>query len=147
MTNGTIGSTQDTLHPLVRVALWLLALVSAGNALWMLAHAWSWFQWIPGVTDTGEANAHFIHDVGIVYLICALGFVWCIRNPIRGYPVMVGIALFFAGHALGHVIEIIIGQLPHSHWLIDLPLIFAPGVFLAVLVLPPIWQRITGAAA
>lgn len=130
------------VRPLVRRLLWILAVVSAGNGLWMLAHAWSWFRWIPGVSDTGEPNAHFIHDVGIVYLLCAAGFVWCMRRPARGYPLFVGITLFFSGHALGHVAEILAGQLPSSHWLIDLPLVFAPALLLIVLACPPVWRRI-----
>ncbi len=44
--------------------LWALGLLNLANGAWMLLHAWSWFQWIPGVSDTGAANAHFIHDVG-----------------------------------------------------------------------------------
>lgn len=137
------ANPSGAFHPLVRGLLWLLALVSAGNALWMLGHAWSWFRVIPGVTDTGEPNAHFIHDVGIVYLLCAGGFVWCMRNVARAYPLFVGITLFFSGHALGHVVEILVSQLPHSHWLIDLPLVFAPALSLCVLAWPPVWRRVT----
>lgn len=131
------------MHSGLKAFLWVLAVVSAGNALWMIGHAWSWFAWIPGVSDTGEPNAHFIHDVGIVYLVCALGFVWSTRNAARAWPVMVGITLFFAGHALGHVVEILLGQLPHSHWYIDLPLVFLPALALTLIILPPVWQRLT----
>lgn len=139
---GNAAPDQCRVQPVIRVILWLLAAVSAVNAVWMLAHAWSWFRWIPGVTDTGVANAHFIHDVGIVYLLCAGGLLWCTRRPERGYPLFIGIALFFIGHALGHVAEILAGQLPISHWLIDLPLVFAPAVLLAVLACPPVWRRV-----
>lgn len=136
------GESAVVLHPKITLLLRLLALVSAANAVWMLAHAWSWFQWVPGVANTGQPNAHFIHDVGIVYLLCALGLVWCTRRPLRGYPVLVGITLFFCGHALGHVIEILIGQLPMSHWIIDIPLVFLPALMLGVLVWPSLWQRL-----
>jgi len=135
-------TADGAMHPKIQLLLWALALVSAGNAIWMLLHAWSWFRWIPGVTNTGAANTHFIHDVGIVYLLCALGLVWCMRRPQRGYPLLVGITLFFCGHALGHVIEIILGQLPMSHWIIDIPLVFAPALMLGVFVVPAIWNRI-----
>ncbi|MDX1497503.1 MAG: hypothetical protein R3352_08115 [Salinisphaeraceae bacterium] len=130
------------MHKGLKLFLWLLALVSTGNALWMLAHAWSWFAWVPGVADTGEPNAHFIHDVGIAYLVCAIGFVWSTRNAARAWPVMAGITLFFAGHALGHVVEILLGQLPHSHWVIDLPLVFLPAILLVVIVTPAVWKRL-----
>lgn len=145
--SNTVPASQAAqLYRPIRLALWLLALVSAGNALWMLGNAWSWFQRIPGVADTGTANAHFIHDVGIVYLLCALGLVWCTRNVARAYPLFVGISAFFVGHALGHVAEILAGALPHSHWLIDVPLVFVPALFLGALALPPVWRRLTMAA-
>lgn len=134
------------MHPGLKAFLWALALVSVANALWMIGHAWSWFEWLPGVTDTGEPNAHFIHDVGIVYLVCALGFVWSTRNADRARPVMVGITMFFAGHALGHVVEILVGQLPHSHWHIDIPLVFAPALALVIIVSPSVWPRLTSTA-
>lgn len=121
----------------------LLALVSLANGIWMMLHAWSWFEWIPGVTDTGTANAHFIHDVGIAFVVCALGLFWCARNLAQARPVYLGITLFIAGHALGHVVEILTGLLPHSHWLIDIPLVFLPAVLLVTAALPTNWQRLT----
>lgn len=123
----------------------LLAAISLGNGLWMMLHAWSWFEWIPGVTDTGEANAHFIHDVGIAFTVCAIGLFWCARNLAVARPVYLGITFFIAGHALGHVVEIIAGLLPHSHWYIDIPLVFLPATLLAIAALPNNWARLTQA--
>ena len=120
-------------------ALWLLAIVSLLNAVWMLTHAWSWFEWIPGVADTGSANAHFIHDVGIAYAVCGVGLFWTTRNIATARPVYLGITAFFVGHALGHVLEILLGALPHSHWLIDIPLVFAPAAVLWWFALPKQW--------
>ncbi len=124
--------------------LWIFALVNLANGAWMLTHAWSWFSWIPGVTDTGEANAHFIHDVGVAYSVCGIGFIWCARHLNRAWPVFMGITLFYVGHALGHVVEILAGLLPHSHWWIDLPLVFAPAVLLTLIAIPGNWKKITG---
>lgn len=123
--------------------LWLMGAVSLANGAWMLAHAWSWFTWLPGVMDTGAVNAHFIHDVGVVYAICGAGFIWCARNLPVARPLFVGITLFFVGHALGHVAEILAGQLPARHWWVDLPLVFAPAVALAAVALPAGWRRVT----
>ena len=122
--------------------LWVMGLGSIANGAWMLAHVWSWFTTLPGVIDTGAVNAHFIHDVGIAYALCGAGFIWCARNLADARPVFVGITLFFVGHALGHVAEILAGQLPSSHWWIDLPLVFAPAVLLGVLALPGNWRRV-----
>lgn len=126
-----------------KIFLRLLALVSLGNGIWMVLHAWSWFEWIPGVSDTGAANAHFIHDVGIAFVVCALGLFWCAKNLAQARPVYLGVTLFIAGHALGHVVEILAGLLPHSHWLIDIPLVFLPAILLVLAALPANWQRLT----
>ena len=122
----------------------VMAVVSIANGCWMIAHAWSWFAFIPGVTDTGEANAHFIHDVGIAYVTCGIGLLWCLRHLDRAWPVFAGIALFNGGHAIGHVVEILAGQLPASHWLIDLPLVFLPSLALVLSAIPTNWQRLSG---
>lgn len=121
----------------------ILATISLANGLWMMAHAWSWFEWIPGVSDTGTANAHFIHDVGIAFAVCAIGLYWSARHLDIARPVYLGITLFIAGHALGHVVEIITGLLPHSHWYIDIPLVFLPAALLVTAALPKNWARLT----
>lgn len=131
------------LRSVFRGFLWLMAVISLGNAVWMLLHAWSWFAWIPGVSDTGSANAHFIHDVGVAYATCGIGFVWCARNLAVARPVYLGITLFFVGHALGHVVEIALGQLPPAHWWIDFPLVFAPAIILLCTAMPRPWRRLT----
>lgn len=123
--------------------LWLMGAVSLANGAWMLAHAWSWFTWLPGVMDTGAVNAHFIHDVGLAYALCGAGLIWCARNLAAARPLFVGITLFFVGHALGHVAEILAGQLPARHWWVDLPLVFAPAAALGLLALPAGWRRVT----
>jgi hypothetical protein len=131
------------MRTFVIVALWGIGLTSLANGAWMLAHAWTWFTVLPGVADTGAVNGHFIHDVGVVYLLCGAGLIWCVRNLASARPLFVGIALFYVGHALDHVVEIMVGQLPHSHWWIDLPLVFAPAALLGVLALPRPWRQLT----
>lgn len=126
-----------------KLFLKVMAAISIANGIWMMLHAWSWFEWIPGVTDTGAANAHFIHDVGIAYTTCGIGLIWCVRNLAQAWPVFMGITLFNGGHALGHVIEILTDQLPASHWLIDLPLVFFPSLLLVLAAWPPNWRRLT----
>ena len=130
------------LKPLISALLLGIARVAALNAIWMLAHAMSWFAWIPGVSDTGTPNGHFIRDVGIAFAVAAGGLVWVVRHPQRGCPVLVGITLFVGGHALGHVIEILTGYLPMDHWWVDFPLVFAPAIALAVISWPSVWDKL-----
>lgn len=127
---------------LFRGGLRLIGGISLLNAAWMLAHGWSWFDFIPGVSDTGPANPHLIRDVGIAYAVAGLGLTWCARTGRESYPVFLGVTLFFGGHALGHVVEILAGQLPHSHWWLDLPLVFLPAALLAAAAVPTVWRRL-----
>jgi hypothetical protein len=122
--------------------LWLMGLTSLANGGWMVAHAWSWFTVLPGVMDTGAVNSHFIHDVGAVYVLCGAAFIWCARNLAIARPVYIFVTLFFVLHALGHVAEILAGQLPPRHWWVDLPLVFAPALLLGVIALPGAWRRV-----
>ena len=114
------------------------------NGLWMLMSALPWFANVPAdMAATGNPNIHLIHDVGIAYIIFGLGLVWCASNLAKSRPVYLGISFFMAGHALSHVLEILLGQLPPSHWWIDIPLVFLPGIILALLAFPKLWARAT----
>jgi len=73
---------------------------------------------------TGAPNNHFIHDVATVYLTLGFGLIWCARNLEKYRPVYLGITFFMAAHAASHMLEMLFGQLPRSHWWIDFPLVF-----------------------
>ncbi|MDD9892516.1 MAG: hypothetical protein OXT49_03245, partial [Gammaproteobacteria bacterium] len=75
--------------------------------------------------------------------VCAIGLFCCARHLDISRPVFLVITLFIAGHALGHVVEIIAGLLPHSHWYIDIPLVFLPACLLTLAALPKNWARLT----
>jgi len=97
------------------------------NGGWMLISPFTWYSQLPaGVPDTGPINFHFVHDLGVVFIIAGFGAMWCAKNLERCAPVHAGVTAFFAGHALVHVAELLAGKLPPAHWLIDLPLTFAP---------------------
>ena len=131
------------LRTLVAWFYGFLGLISLANGLWMLADPATWFTQIPAaVTDTGPLNQHFVHDVGVAYFLCGVAALWCARAGATAYVAHLGVMLFYAGHALVHVAEISFGLLPHTHWWIDLPLVFVPALLLAVLTLPLVRQRI-----
>lgn len=108
--------------------------LSLGNGLWMLFYAENWYYNLPaGIEDTGPLNMHFVHDIGLVYCISGLAGLYCARYLKKCWHVHLGLMLFTVGHALIHVLEITLGLLPPSHWLIDLPLIFVPALMLLVI--------------
>ena len=105
--------------------------VSIGNGLWMLFFAENWYLTLPaGLEDTGPLNTHFVHDIGLVYCIAGIAAFYCAKHIHSSKNVHIGLTLFTVGHALIHVVEILIGLLPPSHWLIDLPLLFVPAMLI-----------------
>ncbi len=116
----------------------LLGIGSLANGMWMLLGPAGWCTGVPAaVTDTGPVNIHFVLDLGVVFIIAGLGATWCARNPDEAGPVHWGLTLFFSGHALVHVAEIVTGRLPAAHWWIDAPLVFLPAVLLLAIGLRP----------
>ena len=115
--------------------------VMIANGLWMLGNAFHWFFTIPaGLPDTGDPNGHLIRDVGLAYLVFGAALLWCTQAFAARRAMFVCVSAFMIGHALGHVVEMLAGVLPPSHWLLDLPLVLAPGVLFAVFLLPAPWR-------
>lgn len=116
------------------------------NGLWMLVDPSTWYVQIPaGVPDTGPLNDHFVHDIGVVFVLIGVGGVWCYRHlrdaADQARIIHWGIAGFYIGHALVHVAEISLGILPADHWWIDAPLTFLPAIILLYLSFPAIWKK------
>lgn len=109
----------------------ILGAISIGNGVWMMLSASTWFNEMPvAADDTGPFNAHFVHDVGLVYLLVGAGAFWCAYKLKKCAEVHFGITLFMVGHALIHIVEILLEDLPSSHWLIDFPLVTLPAMIL-----------------
>ena len=126
----------------------LIGLTCLGNGVWMLFAPLSWFDLIPAaMEDTGSPNRHLIRDVGLAYGVVGAALVWCARHLARARVVFLGAALFLVGHAISHGVEILIGQLPATHWLIDAPLVFLPALVVGVLAVPSVWKSFVGTPA
>ena len=52
----------------------ILGILLGANGLWMLTGPFHWYAHIPGVTETGPANAHLTRDVGWPFLSRLLHF-------------------------------------------------------------------------
>jgi hypothetical protein len=125
----------------------LAGIVSLANGIWMLASPLTWYTDLPAaVPDTGPFNPHFVRDIGVTYIVMAIGFVWCARHLGRHRTVHIGLALLWGGHALLHLVDILTGRLPTTHWVIDAPAIFIPALLLAIAAVPGIWRRIEESA-
>ena len=101
----------------------ILAIPTLVNGLVMLVAGPFWYASVPGVTDTGPFNPHFVQDIGLAFLASGLALAARSWQP-RYWPAAVAGAGFLAAHALLHLAMIMGG---HSHH---------TGFDLLVIVLP-----------
>jgi hypothetical protein len=101
----------------------ILAIPTVLNGLAMLGAGRLWYETVPGVTDTGPYNPHFVQDIGAAFLVAGLALAARAWRP-KYWPAAVAGAGFLAVHALLHL-AIMAGG--HSHY---------PAFDLLVVVLP-----------
>jgi len=106
----------------------ILGVLLGVNALWMLANPFHWYANVPGVNDTGPANAHLIRDVGCAFLVGALALLWFVAAPNRAWPAVLAGGAFLFFHSLIHVWDTIAGR-EHPHRLLaEIPTILVPAL-------------------
>jgi len=102
----------------------ILAIPTLVNGLVMLVAGPFWYASVPGVTDTGPFNPHFVQDIGLAFVAAGLALAARAWQP-RYWPAAVAGAGFLAAHALLHLIMIAGG---HSHHIgFDLLVIVVPA--------------------
>jgi hypothetical protein len=110
--------------PMRRLIAAILAIPTLFNGLAMLAAGPFWYETVPGVTETGPFNPHFVQDIGIAFLVAGLAFAARAWRP-RYWPAAMAGAVFLAAHALLHLVLIAGG---HSHHIaFDLLAIVVPA--------------------
>ncbi len=89
----------------------ILAIPTLLNGLAMFVSGPRWYESVPGVTDTGPFNPHFVQDIGLAFLVAGLALAARAWRP-RYWPGAVAGAAFLVAHALLHLVMIAGG---HSH--------------------------------
>lgn len=113
---------------------WIAALLGGGlavNALIQLARPLAWYDAVPGVPLTGPFNPHFVRDIGMAYLVVALGLVWFAARPRQGWPALVCAAAFLSLHAAIHVGDASCGGSAWRDLVRDFPGVFLPALITA----------------
>jgi hypothetical protein len=124
----------------------IVGVAMIANGIWMVSRAIEWFFHVPAdMLATGEPNGHLIRDVGFAYIVFGFALNWCAVQLQSRRAVFLMVSFFMVAHALGHVVEILVGLLPASHWWIDFPLVLFPGLVLGVLAIPRVWASLVGA--
>jgi hypothetical protein len=90
------------------VAVVLGALLFA-NAVSQLIVPEAWYGFVPGVSDRGPYNPHFVRDIGIIYAICGVGLVLGGLQPAHRLALWWVPAVWLGAHALFHLWEIAAG--------------------------------------
>ena len=101
----------------------ILAIPTLINGLTMLAAGPLWYETVPGVSETGPFNPHFVQDIGVAFVVAGLALAARAWRP-RYWPAAVAGAGFLAAHALLHVVILAGG---HAHY---------PAFDLLAIVLP-----------
>lgn len=113
-----------------QIGLLAFTALLGGNGLWMLLAPGHWYGSVPGVTDTGPLNVHFVRDIGITYLTLAVAFALAARRPWAAGTAVTIAAVWLVGHALLHGIEAVLGH-GSGAWHVEFFGIYLPALLAA----------------
>ena len=127
----------DFLDRVAQTLIWIALLFSLANGAFMLFDPMGWYYAIPTIRATGPANTHFIADIGIAYLGCAIILLYAVRNIRMRWLAALAGGLWLMVHGGLHFYELMAGICSPDRFLKD-----APGtigvpllVFIAVAIL------------
>lgn len=117
---------------------WILTLLGAGliaNAVWMLAGPMHWYSELPAaVPDTGPFNPHFVRDIGCAFLTAGAALIWGACSERFRFPLATISLVFLGTHALLHIYDTLVGNLPSNHWWLDFAGVYLPAILLGAVV-------------
>jgi hypothetical protein len=119
-----------------RGLLSLLGLPLLANGLFMLLAPLTWYGLVPGVSDTGPFNPHFVRDIGAAYAVAAGGLLALVRYA-AAWPAAIAGSVFLLLHAGVHIVDALQGRIAPAHLLNDALLVLLP----ALLALALAWPR------
>lgn len=91
----------------------ILGLFNITNGLAMLFASSAWWESVPGVSETGPFNPHFVQDVGAAFLAAGLAQAARAWRPIY-WPAALAGSVFLTAHAAIHLIMIASGHDHHA---------------------------------
>jgi uncharacterized protein YjeT (DUF2065 family) len=122
-------------------------LVLSANGLFMLVAPLTWYELVPGVTDTGFFNQHFVRDIGIIQLFLGVAFIVGLLRPERRIGLWAAATLWLSAHALFHFWEVAVGLCAPSALPRDFPAVTLPALLGIALTLWAIRRARAGKAA
>jgi uncharacterized protein YjeT (DUF2065 family) len=85
------------------------ALFLTVNGIVMLIAPKAWYETVPGVTQTGFFNQHFVRDIGMIQMFLGLAFLFGLVAPGRRVDFWMAATIWLCGHALFHFREVAVG--------------------------------------
>jgi hypothetical protein len=135
----------------VAAAVITMAIFNGGflslNGLFMLIAPLAWYELVPGVTDTGFFNQHFVRDIGMIQLFLGFAFAIGLAVPERRVGLWGASTVWLSGHALFHLWEVAVGICAPSVIPRDFPAVTMPALFGIALTLWAIRNSRTEALA
>ncbi|HEX7566913.1 MAG TPA: hypothetical protein VF396_27215 [Bradyrhizobium sp.] len=83
-----------------------------------------WYESVPGASETGPYNPHFVQDIGVAFLVAGLALAARVWRPVY-WPAAVAGAGFMAAHASIHLVAIVGGHDHHIRF--DLAAVVLPS--------------------
>jgi len=117
------------------------------NGLFMLIAPLTWYELVPGVTDTGFFNQHFVRDIGIIQLMLGVAFIVGLVNSERRIGLWAAATLWLSAHALFHFWEVAAGICAPSAIPRDFPAVTLPALIGIALTLWAIRRARAGRTA
>ena len=117
--------TAATHRAILIVGLILLAfniLFLIVNGLFMLVVPKEWYDFIPGVNDTGFFNQHFIRDIGMIQIFLGAAFGIGLIRPAVRFELWAAATVWLIAHAVFHLWEVAVGICSHRSLSVTFPL-------------------------
>lgn len=87
----------------------VLGVVCVANGVVMLVSPMGWYFAVPGVTDTGPFNQHFLRDIGLVFVFVGIAYLLGAARPRYRVVLWAAPTFWMVAHALFHVWEVAVG--------------------------------------
>jgi hypothetical protein len=87
----------------------LMGVLGIANGVFMLVAPDDWYLAVPGVTDTGPFNQHFVRDIGLIFLLLGWAFLLGAAQPHMRVVLWTAATIWLCGHALFHFWEVAVG--------------------------------------
>ena len=130
--------TQDGVHEVmhrnraISIAV-LVAVVANGaflsaNGVFMIIAPAVWYELVPGVTDTGFFNQHFIRDIGMIQLFLGVAFMVGLIWETHRVALWAAATVWLSAHAIFHLWEVAVGICAPAVLLRDFPAVSLPAL-------------------